>query len=168
MKSLYAVVKNNLMVTKLFFITDSISAAGNKLLVLVRKIGPKPVTVNLEFKSDGLYIVPPDYVYKSAISHCDYVVEERRMTRRKDIIFGLVKALKRAAVWSFIENKDFFKLNENCTFLKKTSKYYKKGLKSDIQDQIESVLVDDTRKKSRKEIKELEKKATQLLKQANG
>ncbi len=159
MKSLYSVVKNNLMVTKLFFLSDSISESGNKVLVLTRKIGSKPVTVNLEFKSDGLYVIPPKYTFRSSVSHCDYLVEEQRWTRRKDTIFCLVKALKKATVWSFIKNKEFFKINENCKTFSKM-----KSLKNNVQKQIFDVLNDDSKKKSRKEVKELDKQATQLLK----
>lgn len=159
MKSLFAVVKNNLTVTQVFIFRESVNDANNKVLVLTRKI-KDPVTIHLEFTNDNCaYVRPPRYAFKSVSSHCDYTAKEERWTRRKDVIYGLVKALDKAGIWPFISNKNFFHVNENCKmFLKK------KDLKSRVVDEIHEILTLNGHTKSRKAIKDLDKQATELLK----
>lgn len=160
MKTLYSIVKNNLIVTGRFIgVKESISDSGNKIISLSRKIASKSITINLEFINDDIYIRPPNYIFKSSSSHCDYIVDENRWTRQKNVIFGLVEDLQKASIWPFIKNKHFFVINENCASFKK-----KKGLKSAVADQISEVLTNDTKKISRKEMRDLDKQATDLLK----
>lgn len=157
-KSLYAIIKNNLRVTKIFHIQDAIKN-DNKALSLAREINGKPFTFYLEFIHDNVYIRPADYIFKPVSSYGNYNIEEHRWTRRKDVVFTIVKGLKKSAVWPFIKNKDFFIINDNCNYFTK-----KKGLKSIIKDEFNAIFENDSQKKSRKQIKELAKLATQILK----
>lgn len=159
--TLFTVVKNNLAVTRYFFLEESKSAAGNRVLVLTRKIAGRPVTVNLEFTRDGsVWLNPATYTFTSTISHFDYKDSEQRWTRRKDVILGLVKALQKASVWPFITNKKFFDVNENCKSLKK-----KKTLKGRVADEMFEVMNPRKRaKKDREKMARLKKQADAMLK----
>lgn len=161
-KSVYAVVKNNLMVTKLFFVSEGVNLAGSKTLNISRKIGADTIRVELEFLKDGkIWINPPSYAFSSRTSHCEFAMPESRWTRRKGVIFGLVKALKRAEVWPFISNKNFFRVNENCAGFGK-----KKGLQSVVSQEVEDIMSYGTLKKSKEARKQLQKQADKFLKLA--
>ena len=158
----YAVIKNNLMATKYFFVKESRSGAGNKTLVLTRRISGRPVTVNLEFTKDGgVWLNPATYTFSSTISHFDYKESEQRWTRRKDIILGLVAVLQKASVWPFISNKKFFAINENCKALRR-----KKALKARVSDEMFDALQPRRRaKRDKAALKKLKKQADALLKE---
>lgn len=131
-KTVYSIIKNNLIVTGYFLLDYSRSVHGNKVISLSRKVGGRPVTINLEFiKNGGVWVNPAKYTFVSRTSHFDYNESEKRWSRRKDIILGLVRKLQQAEVWPFITNKNFFQVNENCSSFKK-----KKGLKNRVKDEM--------------------------------
>jgi hypothetical protein len=158
--SLKAAVKNNLQATKYFFVREETSEAGNPVLVLTRRISGRPVTLHLEVVKGGLWIKPPKYTFTSTVSHFDFIETETRWTRRKDIIVNVVAALMKAAVWPFISNKKFFTVNENCKSFGK-----KRGLKDRVTQEFHDALDPKAREmRDKAKMKELEKKASQLLK----
>jgi len=161
--SLKSAVKNNLLATRYFFVNETRGGNGNTVLVLTKKVSGRPVTIHLEVKEDGLWINPPKYTFTSTVSHFDFLEQETRWTRRKDIILRIVDSLMRAEVWPFIQNKKFFSVNENCASFSK-----KKGLKDRVTGEFQDCFGPRTRKKIDKEkTKELEKKATELIKKGS-
>lgn len=160
-KSVFSIVKNNLSVTGYFLINESRSESGNRVLSLSREIKGAPVTIDLEFTRDGgVWINPAKYIYTSRISHFDYAEPERRWTRRKNIMLGLVMKLQKADIWPFITNKKFFQVNENCSSFKKH-----KSLKNRVSDEMFSALEPQKRdKRDKAEIQKFTKKADKMLK----
>ena len=162
--SLKAAVKNNLLATNYFIVRESTSANGNPELVLTKKVSGRPVTIHLEVIKGGLWINPPRYTFSSSVSHFDFAETEMRWTRRKDIILNVVAALMKASVWPFIENKKFFSVNEKCVSFKK-----KDGLKSRVMGEFQDCLNPKSReKRDVGRMKDVEKKATELLKKNGG
>ena len=158
--SMKAAVKNNLQATKYFFVRESTSETGNPVLILTKKVSGRPVTIHLEVTRSGLWINPPKYTFTSTISHFDFIEQELRWTRRKDIITNVVAALMKAEVWPFIENKKFFSVNENCASFKK-----RKGLRGRVMEEFHDCLDPKARdKRDAAKMKEIEKRATALLK----
>ena len=157
--SLKAAVKNNLQATGYFFVKEETSPAGTPLLVLTRKVSGRPVTIYLEVTKTGLWINPPKYTFTSTVSHFDFVEQETRWTRRKDIIVNVVAALMKASVWPFIQNKNFFSVNENCRSFTK-----KKGLRDRVTEEFQDALNPKAReKRDIAKKRELEKTASALL-----
>ena len=162
--SLKAAVKNNLQATNYFIVRESTSANGNPEFVLTKKVSGRPVTLHLELSKGGLWINPPKYMFTSTVSHFDFIETETRWTRRKDIITNVVAALMKAEVWPFISNKKFFSVNENCKSFKK-----KEGLKSRVMEEFQDCLDPKLReKRDGDRIKEVEKRATEMLKKSGG
>ena len=160
-KSVFSVVKNNLAVTKYFLLDESRSPTGNRVLTLTRQISGTPVTVDLEFTKDGgVWIRPARYTFTSRVSHFDYAEPETRWTRRKNVMLGLVKKLQLADVWPFISNKTFFTINENCTSFSKTKSLRHKA----VREMSEAFQPQKRAKKDRATSKQLEKQATEMLK----
>lgn len=157
--SLKSVVKNNLIATNYFHVRESTSERGNPVFILTRRTGGRPVTIHLEVVKGGLWVNPPKYTFTSTVSHFDFVEQEQRWTRRKDVIMNLVAALMKAEIWPFIQNKKFFSVNENCRSFKK-----KKGLKNRVMDEFHSTLDPKNRsKKDEAKMKELKEQADKLL-----
>jgi glycogen debranching enzyme len=158
--SLRAVVKNNLQATGYFLVNESKSAQGNTLFSLTKKVGGRPVTIHLELVNGGLWVNPPKYTFSSTVSHFDFTEQEQRWTRRKDIITNVVAALMKAEVWSFIQNKNFFTVNENCKSFQK-----QKDLKTRVLEEFKDCLDPKSRvKRDAAKMKELTEKASTLLK----
>ena len=81
-------------------------------ITMTKKFGHQIVSFILEKHLDGLYtIVPNGYVFQSTVSHWDYVDEERRLSRNKNIITSFVRALKDVKMWDYITNQDFVRVN---------------------------------------------------------
>jgi hypothetical protein len=81
-------------------------------ITMTKKFGHQIVSFILEKHRDGLYsIVPNGYAFQSTVSHWDYVDEERRLSRNKNIITSFVRALKEVKMWDFITNKNFVQVN---------------------------------------------------------
>jgi len=81
-------------------------------ITMTKKFGRQIVSFILEKHRDGLYtIVPNGYAFQSTVSHWDYVDEERRLSRNKNIITSFVRALKEVKMWDFITNKNFVQVN---------------------------------------------------------
>jgi len=157
--SLKAVVKNNLIATNYFHVKESMSEGGNPMFILTRRVSGRPVTIHLEVVKGGLWVNPPKYTFVSTISHFDFIEQETRWTRRKDIIMNVVAMLMKAEIWPFILNKKFFSVNKNCRAFQK-----KKGLRSRVMDEFHATL-DPKKRVTRnpKQMAELRKKADQLL-----
>jgi hypothetical protein len=92
----------------------------------------RAVSVLLEKNSEGKYTIEPaNYDFRSVSSHFDYLVEENRWTRNKNVFHALVGTLKAVGMWpEFIENTEFIKINEN----------NKKASKTNLEKELNSFL----------------------------
>lgn len=96
---------------------------------LVRNISGKAVTVTLRSNGHGQYdLVFPSYIFQSTISHFSPSRAEVRFCRNKQLLFSLIKVLKRSAAWKFISNKEFMVVNDQ------NPKSNKKDLKSQLKN----------------------------------
>jgi hypothetical protein len=82
-------------------------------LQLIKMIGKRPVTIFLRRELTGFVIEPPKYDFRSSNSHFEFTMLEKRCTRRKGILLGLVEHLQKTKMWDFVLNKDFFTPNQN-------------------------------------------------------
>lgn len=91
----------------------SVATQGEDL-VLIRNFGGRPLKLILENVDKGkFWVYPPTYYFYSTTSHFDYMEEENRYSRRKTTITSIVRKLKESGVWDLIENKNFFRVNNN-------------------------------------------------------
>jgi hypothetical protein len=80
---------------------------------LVRRVKRQTISIILDETTTGFWIRPPSYLFRSKISFFEYNEDETRWTRNKYLIYSIIKVLKKTQIWDAIENKDFFKVNEN-------------------------------------------------------
>lgn len=72
----------------------------------------KPVTVQLILSSNnGIRVVFPSYLFNSSISFFTPTEPETRFCRNKQLLKSLIRALKKSALWKYVENKDFIQIN---------------------------------------------------------
>ena len=92
-----------------------VQAMGKGKYSLTRSMAGKPMVIILEETGaiGGFWIKPPSYLFKSKTSFFEYCEDEGRWSRNKEVIKQVVKYLKKSACWEIIENKNFFKVNEN-------------------------------------------------------
>ncbi len=82
-------------------------------LILMKMVNKRPVTVILRREGDGFTIEGgPSYDFRCSSSHFEFTMAEKRLTRRKDILLGLVDHLQKTKLWDFILNKTFFVPNK--------------------------------------------------------
>lgn len=84
-----------------------------KDLSLIKLVGRRPVTVNLKYTGHGFWIENPERDDRCVNSFLDYSMTPKRVTRNKDLIRQLVQQLQETSLWEFVENKDFFKVNDH-------------------------------------------------------
>lgn len=87
-------------------------ARQGKDITLVKMVGKRPVTINLKATPGGFWIENPERDDRCVNSFLDYSMTPKRVTRNKDVIKQLVMQLQQTSLWDHIENKDFFKVNE--------------------------------------------------------
>lgn len=91
----------------------AVAKQGSDLL-LKKVMNRKPVFIRLQKLDNNKYlIVEPSREDRSVSAFFDYPNTPMRVTRNKDIITLLVKELKETGMWEYIENPEFFMINEN-------------------------------------------------------
>lgn len=93
--------------------------------------GEVSIKLFFDYKLGTFEIQPPTYRFFSKISHFDFKKPERRWTRNKEYLFGIINHLKIAGLWEIVSNKDFLVVNEHnekvdVRLLKETLKGIKK------------------------------------------
>lgn len=84
-------------------------------IVQIRKINSKKeISIKLfyDHESNSFEVQAPTYRYYSKISYYDFKTPEHRWIRNKDVLFSLIKNLKKCGLWNKISNKDFLMVNE--------------------------------------------------------
>jgi len=88
-------------------------ASGSKVH-LSRMMSGKAINLLLTKNSRGKFNIQfPAYLFTSKISHFGPSQDEYRFCRNKALLFSLMGALKRSAVWNLIDNKDFIVVNND-------------------------------------------------------
>jgi hypothetical protein len=62
---------------------------------------------------DSFELQEPTYRYYSKISYYDFRRPEARWTRNKNLLFSLIRNLKRSGFWERLSNKDFLVVNKS-------------------------------------------------------
>jgi hypothetical protein len=109
MDSALQIAVNKVIVGRKF----TVSREGRDLR-LIKMVGKRPVSVFLKrMEGASFWIENPAREDHCVNSFLDYANTPTRVTRNKDVIGLVVKHLKETSLWDFIENKDFFKVNEH-------------------------------------------------------
>lgn len=88
-------------------------ARQGKDITLIKKVGKRPVTINLTWVDGGFWIGNPEREDRCVNSFFDFTDTPKRATRNKDVLKLVVKQLQATSMWEFIENKDFFVVNKH-------------------------------------------------------
>jgi len=89
-------------------------AKQGKDITLIKKVGKRPVTINLKrIDNGGFWIGNPEREDRCVNSYFDFTDTPKRATRNKDVLRLVVQQLKVTSMWEFVENKDFFVVNKN-------------------------------------------------------
>lgn len=80
------------------------------------KHGGRAITVRFlpSTSSKGAwYLDFPSYLFRSATSHFRSATPESRFCQNKQMLFSLIRHLKKIGVWEHVENKGFLEVNED-------------------------------------------------------
>ena len=92
-----------------------------EVVSIVRKkaIFDKTISTKLFYNisTNTFTLQAPDTEHRSSVSYFDYSVKERHLTRDKDLLFALIRDLKKVGLWDYVSNKDMIIVN---TFNSKT------------------------------------------------
>lgn len=110
----YSAKEKNYLITNLqqssFFLVKRLNV---HTIQLIRTMRRQVISIILDETPTGFWIRPPSYLFKSKTSFFEYNEDETRWTRNKWLIFSTVQILKKNLIWEAIENKEFFRVNEN-------------------------------------------------------
>jgi len=103
----------NLAIGKMIYNRKFTVGRQGRDITLVRMVGKRPVTINLKRTGKGFWIENPERDDRCVNSFFDYAITPKRATRNKDVLRHLVQQLQETSLWDYIENKDFFKINNH-------------------------------------------------------
>lgn len=84
-----------------------------KDLELIKYMRGRAITVRLKrLENNQFRLIFPSYIFQSPISHWGPETDEVRFCRNKSMLTSLIKALKRSAVWKYIDNQHFLVINK--------------------------------------------------------